>query len=664
MALRETHVDIDFTADADPLRAINREINQTLRQTREMGKAYDALTDESRRMLNEMRHGWDDQRRALIRYRNDMIAAEYDYFRLAKGSREYTGSTREFIREIERAGAAQKRVMDAMIENDNRARLGMYQTIGTMANMTTQAKRISDNYERMGNPLYNVNRGALAAANAMNRLANRSNAAAMALHLLGPTASMKSLRDMTMMISQGFVRMQMVALGALITSFLVYGALHKAAMKNKEYAESFNTMKENVRKALQPMVDVFTMVMKKVYDFISWISQLIIKFNEAHPTIAKIVQGIMMLVPALTLILSPLAIGIGLWAGFRAALGYIWPVIGPFITGMMSMMATVWLVAAAIVGLVAGFIYMYNKFAWFRNAVQITLNAIWNAFLVAFNFIKNSIVMPIVNAIVSFVQQKLAQLRAFWAQHGAQIMGLIRVALSFIVGFIRIQLGVIKGIFQVVWPIITGVVKVAWNLIKLIINNTISWIGGFIKAGLAIIRGDWDGAWNAIKGIAIDIWNNIEQFFKSVDLFQIGKDIIQGLINGISSMVGGVVKAVSGIANSIKDNVKSILGIHSPSRVMMELGVNTFQGYGIGMESERKNIQSIVYDMASIPMDYTPESSVTTTNNQTRNTVKFSPIIQLTTSSGSYTSVKQQVKEALDEAFDYLRTIYDLEVEY
>ncbi|HFK1685282.1 TPA: carbamoyl-phosphate synthase [Bacillus tropicus] len=243
--------------------------------------------------------------------------------------------------------------------------------------MTTQAQRISQNYQRMANPLYNVNRAGLAVAGTLNRIANNGNAASLALRLLGPTASMKELLDMQRMINQGFMRFQMVALGAAITSYLFYGALHKANMEmNPKYAEAYNNMIEKLTKALQPMRDAFAAVMIPIYNFISAIADLVIKFNEAHPVLARFIQGMIMLVPLLTLLLSPLAIGIGLWAGMQAALASLWPIIGPVVTGLAAMSGTVWLVAAALAGIAVGFSYAYKHVEPFRNAVNKSISTV------------------------------------------------------------------------------------------------------------------------------------------------------------------------------------------------------------------------------------------------------------------------------------------------
>src|SRR5690625_5389267 len=88
----------------------------------------------------------------------------------------------------------------------------------------------------------------------------------------------------------------------------------------------------------------------------------------------------------------------------------------------------------------------------------------------------------------------------------------------------------------------------------------------------------------------MNIMNNIIEFFKGIDLYQIGKDVIDGLINGIKSMVGKVSDAVKSVTSKITGTVKKILGIKSPSRVLAEIGRWTGEGLVVGIEGMTNNV--------------------------------------------------------------------------
>lgn len=338
---------------------------------RRIRSVYRGTSDEARRMYTEMSTAHRQQSVAMRGLKDQMMGVQYQYFQMARSSQTYAGTNAQFMAQVQQLGAEQKRINDALINSNRLAMISMLQTAGTMMNMTTQAQRISQNYQRMANPLYSINRAGLAAADSLNQLANRGNAAVLALKMLGPTAGMKDLLNMQMMITQGLMRFQMVALAAVASSVLLYGALHKANMEmNPKYAEAYNNMIEKLTKAFQPMRDAFAAVMIPIYNFVAAMADLIIKFNEAHPVLARFIQGVIMLVPLLTLILSPLAIGIGLWNGMLAAWSSIWMLIGPLVTGLAAMSATVWVVAAAAVGLTMGLTHLWKTNEKFRESVK------------------------------------------------------------------------------------------------------------------------------------------------------------------------------------------------------------------------------------------------------------------------------------------------------
>jgi phage-related protein len=71
------------------------------------------------------------------------------------------------------------------------------------------------------------------------------------------------------------------------------------------------------------------------------------------------------------------------------------------------------------------------------------------------------------------------------------------------------------------------------------------------------------------------------------------------LIDGIKSMVSKAVKAVTDAVSAVVDGAKDFLGIHSPSRVFMELGGYTGEGFAIGVTDTVGAIQSATSALAN-----------------------------------------------------------------
>lgn len=72
----------------------------------------------------------------------------------------------------------------------------------------------------------------------------------------------------------------------------------------------------------------------------------------------------------------------------------------------------------------------------------------------------------------------------------------------------------------------------------------------------------------------------------AIDAFNWGKNIVLGVIKGISEFAGQLLGKVQGLANSIKDKFTAALRIQSPSKVFEQYGKFTAQGFGQGFERE------------------------------------------------------------------------------
>ncbi len=125
------------------------------------------------------------------------------------------------------------------------------------------------------------------------------------------------------------------------------------------------------------------------------------------------------------------------------------------------------------------------------------------------------------------------------------------------------------------WKSIKQGVADAWENTKdAIVNTAKNIVKGAAQA--------WEDLKTGVSNAVESVKNTFDKI-RQIDLLQIGKDIINGLINGITSKIEDVKNAVKDIAGSITGKIKDILNIHSPSRVMAQLGVFTSQGLAEGM---------------------------------------------------------------------------------
>lgn len=108
------------------------------------------------------------------------------------------------------------------------------------------------------------------------------------------------------------------------------------------------------------------------------------------------------------------------------------------------------------------------------------------------------------------------------------------------------------------------------------------------------------------KNKIVEIWNQAKEFLASIDLMEIGKDIIRGLISGITAMGGEVWEAAKGIAKKAKEAITGFMDSHSPSRVMMSVGNDVGDGFAIGieaMQSPAERAATKLAEAASKPLE-------------------------------------------------------------
>jgi TP901 family phage tail tape measure protein len=345
-------------------------------------------------------------------------------------------------------------------------------------------------------------------------------------------------------------------------------------------------------------ISLGTALLPAVKFVVSGIQRLVDLFNGLPEGVKSTIAIVAALTALFLLFAGPLLILVALIPSITAGFGAIAIALGTTSAALLTTIGIITGVVAAVALIGVGLVVAYNKIGWFREMVDAAWAWIKNAFHTALNFIKG-IVTSIMSAIVSFGGEQLAKFKALWSEHGAAIMTLVKNAFNGIVADIKIAMAVIETVFRTVWPLIEGIVKIAWGVIKTVIGSAIDIIVGLIDAGMSLLKGDWEGAWEAIKGIGEDIWHNIEDFFRNIDLVEIGKDIIRGLINGIGSMKRAVGDKIQSIANSIPAGIKKLLGIHSPSRVMMAIGKFIPQGLELGIGKGINGIKRMASTMAS-----------------------------------------------------------------
>lgn len=106
--------------------------------------------------------------------------------------------------------------------------------------------------------------------------------------------------------------------------------------------------------------------------------------------------------------------------------------------------------------------------------------------------------------------------------------------------------------------------------------------------------------------ISTFVQNALNKFREIISpMYNIGLNAMQGIYNGLSSMESSLYDKARSIADNIANTIKKALDIHSPSRVMAELGEYTIEGFKVGMENlyspTLESLNGFSYDVESAP---------------------------------------------------------------
>ena len=113
-----------------------------------------------------------------------------------------------------------------------------------------------------------------------------------------------------------------------------------------------------------------------------------------------------------------------------------------------------------------------------------------------------------------------------------------------------------------------------------------------LKMVLSLVKGLANNLPKLVSSVLDMIATIVKTFVSSIpDIVSVGKQIVEGLWNGIKSMASWITSKVKSFFSGIVDSVKGVLGIHSPSRIFAGIGENMALGLSDGWDSEYNKIK-------------------------------------------------------------------------
>ncbi|MCT3526484.1 phage tail protein [Latilactobacillus curvatus] len=408
----------------------------------------------------------------------------------------------------------------------------------------------------------------------------------------------------------------------------------KMATQFKTVGQAADGLKETITNKLQGAFDKMGQVgINAIVKLTDWIQTIdfdaiiasAVKFGtDVYNSIMKVVSYVQQNADWLGPLAVGIAAGVAAFMTINAAIKIATTTMAIF-NAVMSINPFVALIVG-ITAVVAGLVYFFtqtesgkeiwaNFTAFLTQTWQATVavaQTIWTALATFFSGLWTGITTFATAIWTSLV----ASLGGIWNGLVTYASGVFNLLKAVIMGPILLLVDLVTGNFDqmksdaiLIWNSIKAAASQIWNglsaMVSGIVSNFVSSVSGLFRAMVGLVVGIWNGLKAMVVGIAqgiasgaINAWNgmvsgvrgiisSVRSTFNSlrnINLFSIGTHIVQGLINGIGGMIGNVRDKISELASTVTNGVRKALKIHSPSRVMAELGMYTGMGFSNGIE--------------------------------------------------------------------------------
>jgi hypothetical protein len=361
------------------------------------------------------------------------------------------------------------------------------------------------------------------------------------------------------------------------------------------------------------LAPIMTKIVGKITELVKW-------FNNLSPSVQKVIITI----AGIASVVGPLLVVIGSIITTVTTMAPVFAAAGAAIAGVS---ATVWIVIGAIAALIAIGVAIYKN--W--DSISAFLVKTWTN-------------------IKTFAVKTFTSIKDWITTTFSGIWSVISNYINIISTIFTASLEIWKEIFTAAWEVIKTIFATAVLLIKAIVTGHWSEIDDiFVKAGeklWSIISGMWtklysiwSGAVTKVIGYVKNMWTGIKDWFNdgkekavtiisgmitSISTFftelpgkalDWGKNMIQGFIDGITSMARPVISAVESVIGWASDYI----GFQSPAkkgegRFIVDWGENMIGGFVDGINKALPSLERAVSGIIQQPDIQTSQATIPQNN--------------------------------------------------
>lgn len=216
-------------------------------------------------------------------------------------------------------------------------------------------------------------------------------------------------------------------------------------------------------------------------------------------------------------------------------------------------------------------------------------------------------IIPRINIIIQGLTQLITEASQTIIPLAVQI--LLENLPSIVAAGMDLIIALVSGILDNIDMLIDCVLE----MVDVIVDKLIDNLPKLIDGGIRLIAALANGLIRAIPNLVSKIPQIISSIVKGLvsgipAIFDVGKNIVEGLWNGIKNMGSWVTGKVKDFFGGIVGGVKDFLGIHSPSKVFAGIGGFMAEGLGEGFDDQFKSVKkdienSMNFDAGTITAD-------------------------------------------------------------
>ncbi|WP_303263128.1 hypothetical protein [Staphylococcus aureus] len=342
----------------------------------------------------------------------------------------------------------------------------------------------------------------------------------------------------------------------------------------------WNVLKTVASVVWNAILKAITTAVSNVYNFIMIIWNQIVAYLQGlwNGIIAIATTVWNLLVTIITTVFTTImTIVMTIWTAIWTFLSTIWNTI-------ITIATTIWNLLVTVITTVFTTIMTIAMTIW--NAIWTFLQTLWNTIVTVATKVWNSITTAISTA-----------LQAAWSF----ISNIWNTIWSFLSSILTTIWNKVVSIFTQVVSTISDKMSQAWNFI---VTKGMQWVSTITSTLINFVNRVIQGFVNVVNKVSQGMTNAVNKVKSFVDDFvSAGADMIRGLMRGIGNMARDLAEKAASVAKGALNAAKRALGIHSPSREFMDVGMYSMLGFVKGIDNHSSKVIRNVSNVADKVVD-------------------------------------------------------------